>query len=85
MAKQIKSIDQLKNILADGETKDFFILLNGGLRSSKSISFDGDDTFYVLNDIDGTEQEFTSNELADKHNNDTNIGYAIAVGAFYLD
>ena len=83
MATQVKSTDQLKSILADGETKDFFILLNFGLRSSKAISYDGSSTFYVLNEIDGTEQELTEQELM---NSDiTNIGKAINNGAFYLD
>lgn len=83
MAKQVKSVNQLKTILADGETQDFFILLNGGLRSSKSMSFDGDDTFYVENNIDGTEQELTAGELMDSDL--TNIGKAISNGSFYLD
>lgn len=83
MAKQVKSVNQLKTILTDGETKDFFILLNFGLRSSKAISFDGDNTFYVLNEIDGTEQELTEQELMDS--DITNIGKAINNGAFYLD
>lgn len=83
MAKQVKSVNQLKTILADGETKDFFILLNFGLRSSKAISFDGDNTFYVLNEIDGTEQELTEQELMDS--DITNIGKAINNGAFYMD
>ena len=83
MATQVKSVNQLKTILADGETKDFFILLNYGLRSSKAISFDGDNTFYVLNEIDGTEQELTEQELMDS--DITNIGKAINNGAFYLD
>lgn len=82
MAKQVKSVNQLKTILADGETKDFFIMLNFGLRSSKAISFDGDNTFYVLNEIDGTEQELTEQELMDS--DITNIGKAINNGAFYL-
>lgn len=81
MAKQVKSVNQLKTILADGETKDFFILLNFGLRSSKAISFDGDNIFYVLNEIDDTEQVLTEQELM---NSDiTNIGKAINNGAFY--
>lgn len=81
MAKQVKSVNQLKTILADGETKDFFILLNGGLRSSKTISFDGDNIFYVLNEIDDTEQVLTEQELMDS--DITNIGKAINNGAFY--
>ena len=83
MAKQVKSVNQLKTILADGETKDFFILLNYGLRSSKVMSYDGDNTFYVLNEIDDTEQELTEQELMD--NDLTNIGKAINNGAFYLE
>lgn len=82
MATQVKSTDQLKTILADGETKDFFILLNFGLRSSKAISYDGSSTFYVLNEIDGTEQELTGQELMSSEF--TNIGEAINKGAFYL-
>ena len=82
MAKQVKSVNQLKTILADGETKDFFILLHFGLRSSKAISFDGDNTFYVLNEFDGTEQELTEQELMDS--DITNIGKAINNGALYL-
>lgn len=83
MVKQIKSINQLKDVLADGEVKDFFIQLHFGLRSSKAISFDGDNTFYVLNEIDGTEQELTEQELMDS--DITNIGKAINNGAFYLE
>lgn len=83
MATQVKSINQLKDILADGEVKDFFILLNYGLRSSKAMSYDGDNTFYVLNEIDGTEQELTEQELMD--DDITNIGKAINNGAFYLE
>lgn len=83
MATQVKSINQLKDILVDGEAKDFFILLNYGLRSSKVMSYDGNNTFYVLNEIDDTEQELTEQELM---NNDlTNIGKAINNGAFYLE
>ena len=83
MTTQVKSINQLKDILADGETKDFFIQLNHGLRSSKSMSYDGDNTFYVLNNIDDTEQELTEQELMD--DDITNIGKAINNGAFYLE
>ena len=82
MAIQVKSVNQLKEILADGETKDFFIQLNFGLRSSKCVSYDGE-TFYILNSIDDTEQELSESELM---NNDiTNIGKAINCGAFYLE
>ena len=83
MVKQVKSLEELRGILSDGETREFYIQLNYGLRSSKAISYDGDDTFYVLNEIDGTEQELTGQELMD--GDITNIGKAIENGSFYLD
>lgn len=80
--KQIKSLAQLKKTLKSGDGKDFFILLNYGGRSSKWVSFDGK-TFYVINFIDGSEQELTPEELMDEKL--TNIGRAIKKGAFYLE
>lgn len=63
---------------------DFFIFLNGGLKSSKYITYDKEeDVFYITNLIDGTEQELNTNELfMPKH---TNIGEAILKGAFYVE
>ena len=63
--------------------KDFFIQLNFGIRSSKSISYNKDtDTFYIINNIDGTEQELNSQTIMDEEH--TNIGKAITLGAFYV-
>lgn len=83
MATKVTSIEHLEQILNDGEGRDFYILLNGGLRSSKHISYDDTSTFWVLNLIDDTEQELTEAQLMDRDY--TNIGYAIENGAFYLD
>lgn len=82
--KKVNSIGHLKQILSarNGEPREFFILLNFGLRSSKLISWDGE-MFYVLNESDDSEQELTEAQLMDEAC--TNIGKAIANGAFYLE
>jgi len=77
--KKVNSVEELKEMIVSGE-HDFFMMLNGGLRSSKWIDFH-EGTFFVLNEIDGTEQELTGEELNDR--NLTNIGYAINNGAFF--
>ena len=78
---RVNSLDELKQ-MCDGVTKDFFIQLNFGFRSSKNISYNkGTDTFYILNEIDDTEQELNSQTIMDEDY--TNIGKAITFGAFY--
>ena len=78
---RVNSLDELKQ-MCDGVTKDFFIRLNFGIRSSKSISYNKDtDTFYILNEIDDTEQELNSKTIMD--DDYTNIGKAITFGALY--
>lgn len=83
MATKVTSVEHLKQLLAESEGRDFFILLNGGLRSSKFMTFDGTSIFWVWNAVDDTEQELTEAQLMDRDY--TNIGYAIEKGAFYLD
>lgn len=85
MATKVKSIEHLKQILSarDGETHEFYIQLNFGLRSRKLISWDGDSTFYVLNETDDTEQELTEAQLMDRTY--TNVGHALNRGALYLE
>ena len=76
--KQINSLEELIEAIQSGN-HDFFI--GGGLcRSSKYIEYD-DDTFYIINEIDDTEQTLTTKELFDKDY--TNIGFAINQGCFY--
>lgn len=76
--KQITSLEDLIDTIQSGN-HDFFI--GGGLcRSSKYIEYD-DDTFYIINEIDDTEQTLTSKELFNKDY--TNIGVAINNGNFY--
>ena len=78
---RVNSLDKLKQ-MCNGVTKEFFIQLNFGIRSSKNISYNKDtDTFYILNEIDGTEQELNSQTIMDEEY--TNIGKAITLGSFY--
>lgn len=76
--KQIHSIEELIEEIKSGNN-DFFIG-NGLLRSSKYIEYD-DDTFYIVNEIDGIEQTLTAKQLFDEDY--TNIGVAINNGTFY--
>jgi len=80
--RRIKKIEQLKELAKDG--LDCFILLNGGLRSSKHIRYYLDDnSFYVLNLIDDSEQELTESQILDSAY--TNIGEAMKKGALIMD
>jgi len=69
----IESVEQLKEACA-GQNADVSIILNGGLRSSKVIQYDGD-VFHILNEIDDSEQELTEEQLMDTSR--TFIGEAI--------
>ena len=78
---RVNSLDELKQ-MCNGVTKEFFIQLNFGIRSSKNISYNKDtDTFYILNEIDDTEQELNSQTIMDEEY--TNIGKSIELGEFY--
>ena len=78
---RVKSLEELKQI-CDGRMRDFFIQLNFGIRSTKAISYDrSTDKFYIVNIIDDSEQELSSKEIMDENN--SHIGKAIELGAFY--
>lgn len=78
--EQINSIEQLKK--ESSESKEFFILLNFNMRSSKDIHWDENRrTFDICNHIDDSQQELTEEQIMDE--NYTNIGEAIRKGAFY--
>ena len=82
--KRIKTIEQLKELSKDKNGLDCFILLNGGLRSSKHIRYYTDDnSFFVLNLIDDSEQELTESQILDSAY--SNIGEAIKKGALIMD
>lgn len=81
--KKINSLEELKEVLSEeGETVEGFILLKGGIRSSKSMCKIGDDQYSIINEVDDTEDILTLEELNDK--SIINIGYAITNGAFYI-
>jgi hypothetical protein len=73
--EKVTTLNELKHLAE--ETNDFCVVLKFGLRSSKTISFDGE-LFYIYNDIDGSEDELTEAELMESI-----IGEAITKGAFY--
>lgn len=79
--RQIKTIEELKELAKDKQA-DCFISLAGGLaRSSKTVEFMTDENkFLVYNDIDGSDQTLTAEELS----TESNIGEAIQKGALYL-
>jgi len=80
--RRIKTIEQLKELAKDG--LDCFILLNGGLRSSKHVRYYPDDnSFYVLNLIDDSEQELTEAQILSSDY--SNIGEAMKKGALIID
>ena len=80
--RRIRKIEQLKELAKNG--LDCFILLNGGLRSSKHIRYYSDDnSFYVLNLIDDSEQELTESQILDSAY--SNIGEAMKKGALIMD
>ena len=82
--RRIRKIEQLKELAKDENGLDCFILLNGGLRSSKHIRYYPDDnSFYVLNLIDGSEQELTESQILSSEY--TNIGEAIKKGSLIMD
>jgi hypothetical protein len=78
---QVKDVDDLKRLITEENKHDFFIQLNFGARSSKTMDVDDDGKFNVVNEIDGSAQKLTSEELFNESL--TNIGKAIKYGAFY--
>ena len=77
---RVRSLDHLKRLAKKEDGDDFYIRLNGGFRSSKHIQYDGE-KFWIVNEIDGTEQQLNDAEIMDENN--TNIGVAIEKKALY--
>ena len=72
-----KQLDRLIEKDSD-RSLDCFVLLNYNLRSSKSITFDGDN-YYIYNEIDDTEDIIKHDKLMDSFP----IGEAIKKGVLY--
>ena len=82
--KKISSIEDLKNIFLDNDgnhieySAECFVQLNG-CESWKTIGFNGEDLWLVINQIDDTEEILTTEELLQ-----TIIGRAIKQVQFYF-
>lgn len=84
MDKRIRTIGQLKELAKDESGLDCFILLNGCLRSSKHIRYYPDDnSFFVLNLIDDSQQKLTESQILDGAY--SNIGQAMKKGSLIMD
>lgn len=68
--KKILSQEQLDELIEEDSYKslDCFVMLNCGLRSSKSITSDGDN-YYIYNEIDDTEETIPHDKLMDSSPN----------------
>lgn len=77
--EKVNSIQHLKELCGNNST-EFFIALNGGARSSKSIMYhEQKDLFEILNHIENSNQLLTEYELF----TESNIGEAIKKQTFY--
>jgi len=82
--KRIRNIGQLKELAKADNGLDCYILLNGGMRSSKHIRYYSEDnSFFVLNLIDDSEQELTESQILDREY--SNIGEAMEKGCLIMD
>ena len=77
---KINSQEELDNLLNEkvGSMLECFVLLNFGARSSKDISFTHDGDYWVLNEIDDSEEIIAHDKLGE-----TFIGKALNAGALY--
>lgn len=76
----IEDLAELKRMAKGGA--NFFLTLNGGLRSSKFIDWQPKaKKFYILNEIDGSEQNLKEAELF----TESNIGEAIKKRALIFE
>lgn len=79
--QKISSQNELDNLLdniAEGESLDCFIQLNYGLRGSKAISRLDNGDYYILNEVDDSEEIIEHDKLMDSF-----IGEAIDKGSLY--
>jgi hypothetical protein len=82
--RQIRTFEQLKELAKTRNGLDCYILLNGGLRSSKHIRYLSiKNCFRVMNFMDGTEQELTESQILDSRY--SNIGQALNKGSLIID
>lgn len=78
---QIKTQEELDSLIKKqvaGYPLECFVKLNFGLRSSKFISLDEDNNYYIYNECDDSENKVPHSNLMS-----TLIGEAISKGALY--
>ena len=82
MDLKIKSLDHLRNILRSRVFGgDFFVVLSGFVRSSKTIELNSDNTWNVFHGIsDVWDESLTDKDLEEL----TNIPEAISKGALFM-
>lgn len=78
--RKIKTQKELDKLISKFGNLDCFVQLNYELRSSKNISFDENNDYFVYNFIDDSEEIITRKKLKD-----TIIGRALKLGALYQD
>lgn len=79
--EKITSREQLNKLIEDanGDYIDTFILLNGGCRSSKEITFgEEENTYSIFNEIDGSDDTISFSDFDNSF-----IGEAMSKGAFF--
>ena len=75
---RVKDIQEIKDL--SQISQDFFISLNGGMRSTKNIYWNGK-KFEVFNFIDNSEEKLTEKQIM--NDKITNIGKSLKVGGLY--
>jgi hypothetical protein len=75
---RVQSLEHLKALCENGSA-DFAISLGGGVRSSKYISWDGEQ-FAIFSGISGTYRSYSPESLQESF-----VGIAIESGALYTD
>jgi len=77
---RVKALEQLKSICQDVNQLDCFVLLTGGLRSSKTLLIDSDKQgLVVFNEVDDTCDKFDNWDKSKKA-----FSEAISKGGFYI-
>lgn len=78
---KIKDQQDLDRLITEQEGcwLECFVALNFGLRSSKGITFTGDQDYNVFNEVDDTEEVIKHDELMD-----TLLGEALSKGALFV-
>ena len=76
---KIQNLEHFNSTLTE-EPQDYFILINSHIRSSKSIFKDGD-KYNILNEVDGSEDLLTEEELFDT--DITHVGSCLTSGNLF--